>query len=127
MSGPGSALGRARGLGAAKEGVAHWWTQRVLVVALVPLLLWLAASLALMTGADHATVTAWIARPAVAITLSVTLFVTLYHLKLGLEGVIDDYVHARFAKYASLLLVAYGTFALGAVAIFSVLKIAFQG
>ncbi len=127
MSGLRSSLGRARGLGSAKEGVAHWWAQRVTAVALVPLALWLAFSLARLSFADHAAVTAWIAQPLVAIALVLTLFATFYHAKLGLQVVIEDYVHGGFAKHTMLLLSTFATFVLGAGSIFAVLKIAFQG
>jgi len=127
MTGLRSSLGRARGLGAAKDGVAHWWAQRVTAVALVPLALWLAYSLARLSFTDHAAVTAWIAQPWVAIALVLTLFATFYHAKLGLQVVIEDYVHGGFAKHAMLLLSTFATFVLGAGSIFAVLKIAFQG
>ena len=126
MSGLRSSLGRARGLGSAKDGVAHWWAQRVTAVALVPLILWLAFSLARLSFADHATVTGWIAHPWVAVILVLTLFATFYHAKLGLQVVIEDYVHGGFAKHAMLLLSTFATFVLGAGSIFAVLKIAFQ-
>lgn len=127
MSGLRSALGRARGLGSAKEGVSHWWAQRVTAVALVPLALWLAYSIARLSFAGHAAVTAWIAEPWVAIALVLTLFATFYHAKLGLQVVIEDYVHGGFAKHTMLLLNTFAMVALGAGSIFAVLKIAFQG
>lgn len=122
-----SRLARARGLGAAKEGVQHWWLQRVTAIALVPLLLWFTASLAQLAGAEQAAVVAWLSRPLVAVLVTLLLFATFAHLKLGLEVVIEDYVHGAFAKHAALLLVGYGCILLGAIGIFSVLKIAFQG
>ncbi len=122
-----SRLARARGLGAAKEGVQHWWLQRVTAIALVPLLLWFTASLAQLAGADHAAVVAWLSRPLVAVLVVLLLFATFVHLKLGLEVVIEDYVHGAFAKHAALLLTGFGCILLGAIGIFSVLKIAFQG
>jgi len=122
-----SALGRARGLGAAKEGVAHWWAQRVTALALVPLTLWLVFGIATHAGAGHDAVVAWIARPLVAIALALTLFATFLHAKLGMQVVIEDYVHAPFAKHLLLLLVTFASFVLGAGAIFAVLKIALRG
>ena len=122
-----SALGRARGLGAAKKGVAHWWAQRVTALALVPLTLWLVFGIATRAGAGHDAVVAWIARPLVAIALALTLFATFLHAKLGMQVVIEDYVHAPFAKHLLLLLVTFTSFVLGAGAIFAVLKIALRG
>ncbi len=127
MSNLGTPLGRARGLGAAKEGVSHWWLQRVTAVALVPLVLWLTLSLAALAGADHASVVAWVSRPLVAVLLSLTLAAGFHHLKLGLQVVIEDYVHGALAKHALLLANLFGCILLAALAVFSVLKIAFQG
>lgn len=120
-------LGRVRGLGSAKEGVGHWWTQRLTAVALVPLLLWFVASLVQMAGADHAHVVAWIAHLPVAVLLSLLFVVGLYHLSLGLQVVIEDYIHGEPCRIVSLVLVKFGCWAIAAVAVFSVLKIAFRG
>jgi succinate dehydrogenase / fumarate reductase membrane anchor subunit len=120
-------LGRVRGLGSAKEGVGHWWAQRLTAVALVPLLLWFIASLVQMAGADHAHVVAWIARLPVAVLLSLLFVAGLYHLALGLQVVIEDYIHGEPCRIVSLVLVKFGCWALAAVAVFSVLKIAFRG
>jgi len=120
-------LGRVRGLGSAKEGVGHWWTQRLTAVALVPLLVWFVASLVQLAGADYAHVVAWIAQPVVAILLSLLFIAGFYHLALGLQVVIEDYVHGEPARIVSLVVVKFGCWALAAAAIFSVLKIAFRG
>ena len=122
-----SALGRARGLGAARQGVGHWWAQRVTALALVPLILWLVVGVATHTGAGHGAVVAWISEPLVAIALVLTLFATFLHAKLGLEVVIEDYVHGAIAKHVMLLAVTFLSFALGAGSIFAVLKIALRG
>ena len=123
----GSPLGRARGLGSAKEGVGHWWAQRVTALALVPLTLWLVFGIVTRVGAGHAAVVEWIAQPLVAIALILTLFATFLHAKLGVQVVIEDYVHGPFAKHVSLLLVTFVSFILGAGAIFAVLKMALRG
>lgn len=120
-------LGRVRGLGSAKEGVGHWWAQRLTAVALVPLLLWFVASLVQMAGADHAHVVAWIAHLPVAVLLSLLFVAGLYHLALGLQVVIEDYIHGEPCRMVALVLVKFGCWALAAAAVFSVLKIAFRG
>jgi len=120
-------LGRVRGLGSAKEGVGHWWTQRLTAVALVPLLLWFVASLVQLVGADYAHVVAWIARLPVAVLLCLLFVAGFYHLSLGLQVVIEDYVHREPCRIVALVLVKFGCWALAAAALFSVLKIAFRG
>jgi len=120
-------LGRVRGLGSAKEGVGHWWAQRLTAVALVPLLVWFVASLVEMAGADYAHVVAWIAEPPVAVLLALLFVAGFYHLALGLQVVIEDYVHTEPARLVSLIVVRFGCWALAVAAIFSVLKIAFRG
>ena len=123
MSGP-SSLRQVRGLGSAKEGVHHWWMQRLTAIALVPLSIWLVVSIALLAGADHAQVTAWIANPIVALLLVLTLIAVFYHLKLGLQVVIEDYVHGQPAKLVCLLANSFGNIALALACILAVLKIA---
>ncbi|HEY8352235.1 MAG TPA: succinate dehydrogenase, hydrophobic membrane anchor protein [Sphingomonadales bacterium] len=120
-------LALVRGLGSAKDGSHHWWVQRVTAVALIPLTLWFVASIAAMTGADYETVRAWIANPVVAVLLLLTIVATFYHLKLGIQVVLEDYVHHMGLRVASQLAVTFACFAVGAAAAFAVLKIAFQG
>jgi len=98
-----SGLSRVRGLGSAKEGVNHWWAQRVTAVALVPLTLWFVASVVLLAGADHATVSAWIARPFNTVLLLCLLGATFWHASLGLQVVIEDYIHKEPVKLAAQL------------------------
>ncbi len=124
MNGRRSPLARARGLGAARSGVGHWRAQRITAIALAPLAVWLVASLAARAGADHATVTAWIAQPPVAVALTLTLGVMFWHLELGLQAVIEDYVHGSATRQALLLANAFACVALAAAAIFAVLDIA---
>ncbi len=119
---------RAGGHGgaSAKGGTGHWWAQRVTAVALVPLSLWFVAAMVSLTGADHGTVTAWLARPSTTILMVLTLAVTFYHGLLGLEVVIDDYVHAPGARLAALLLVRFACVVVGLAGVFAVLRIAFS-
>lgn len=116
---------RGHEAGSARSGTGHWWAQRVTAVALVPLSLWFVASMVSLTGADHGTVTAWLARPTTAILMVLTLAVTFYHTLLGLEVVIDDYVHAPGARLPALLLVRFACVVLGLAGAFAVLRIAF--
>ncbi len=119
-----TSLRRVRGLGTAKDGVHHWWVQRLTAVALVPLSIWFVTSIVLLAGSDHARVTAWIANPVVAVFLMLTLIAMFYHLKLGLQVVIEDYIHAKPTKSACLLLNNFGNTVLALSCIVSVLKIA---
>ncbi len=120
-----SPLGRARGLGSAKEGVQHWWWQRLTAVALVPLTLWFVFSIACLAGAGRAEVLAWIASPVNAVGLILFLATLLHHSQLGVQVVIEDYVHAEGVKLVSMVLMKFAHVVLAVAAIFSVLKIAF--
>jgi succinate dehydrogenase / fumarate reductase membrane anchor subunit len=100
-----SPLGRAIGLGSAKEGVAHWWAQRVTALALVPLTLWLAIAMIGLVGADHAAFVAWVRSPMPAVLLILLLVATFYHTALGLQVVIEDYVHGEALRLGSLIIV----------------------
>lgn len=120
-----SPLGKVRGLGSAKDGTHHWWAQRVTAVALVPLTLWVVFALAVNAGADHAAMTAWMANPLNAVLMLLTIAATFHHLHLGIQVVIEDYIHAEGAKIAILMIVKLGSAALAVAAAFAVLKVAF--
>jgi len=122
-----SDLGRVRGLGSAKEGVAHWWAQRVTAAALVPLLLWFVASLVSLAGAGHKAAVAWIGHPVHAVLLLLLLGAGLHHAHLGLQVVIEDYVHREWLKVTSIVLIKFAAALIAAAAGFAVLKIAFAG
>lgn len=121
-----SPLGRARGLGSAKQGVHHFWVQRVSAVALIPLGLWFVFSIALLAakGASYEAVSHWVAAPSVAVTLALFLAAAFYHGALGLQVVIEDYVPQNGAKITLLLLTKFVAAAAAATGIFAVLKIA---
>ncbi len=120
-----SPLARAIGLGPAKEGSEHWWAERVSAVALVPLTLWFVASIIAHTGSDYATLIAWLRTP-VAIILMVLLLIALFHhTALGLQVVIEDYVHSG-AKFAAVIAVRLGCFAFATAGIMATLRIAFS-
>ena len=121
-----SPLGRARGLGSAKDGVEHWWLQRVTAVALAPLTVWFIASLIAHIGGDYASLLAWLRTPMAAL-LMVLLMVTLFHhTALGLQVVIEDYVHSGM-KIPALLAVRLACLALAAAGVLATLRIAFSG
>ena len=120
-----SPLGRALGLGSAKEGVEHWWVQRVTAVALVPLTLWFVAALVAHLGVDRAAAAAWLRSPLTAVAMILLVVATFTHMALGLQVVIEDYVHHEATKIASLVLVRLACWALGAAALFAVLRVAF--
>ena len=120
-----SPLGQVRGLGSAKEGVSHWWAQRLTAVALVPLALWFVVSAVAHTAADYKTAVAWLEQPFVAIPLLLLIVATFHHAQLGLQVVIEDYVHADWARIALIALVKLAAVALAITCMYAVLKIAF--
>lgn len=120
-------LSRVRGLGSAKSGTHHWWLQRVTAVALIPLTVWIVASFIALVGADYEVARAWVANPIVAVLLLLFIITSFYHLKLGGQVVIEDYVHHTGLRLASNIALTFFCFIAGAVSVFAVLKIAFQG
>ena len=119
-----SPLGRAIGLGSAKEGVEHWWSQRITAVALVPLSLWFVAALIGHLGADYAVAVAWLRSPIPATAMALTVIAVFAHMALGMQVVIEDYVHHEGVKIASLVALKLAAWALGAAALVAVLRIA---
>jgi len=119
-----SPLGRAIGLGSAKQGVEHWWAQRITAVALVPLSLWFASAVIGLAGADLETVQNWVARPLPAILLVLLLIALFYHTSLGLQVVIEDYVHTELPKLGLLVVTRLLCFGFAVAGIFAVLGIA---
>ncbi len=119
-----SALGHARGLGSAKEGMHHWWVQKVTAVALVPLFLWFAVFAVALTGADHATVVAAIGYPVNAVLLIVLIVVMFYHGYLGMQVVYEDYAQPEAWKLTLLLVTQFAFVLLALGGVFAILKIA---
>ena len=120
-----SPLGRAIGLGSAKEGVDHWWLQRLSSIALVPLSLWFVIAVIGLAGADLDTVILWLDNPVAAVLFVLLIVATFYHGALGLQVVIEDYVENEGAKFAALIVMKLAAFLLAAFGIMSVLKLAF--
>jgi len=120
-------LSRAVGLGSAKEGVAHWWHQRVSAIALAPLTIWFIWVLFQTIGQDYATVREYLRQPWTA-TLMISYLVCLfYHGRLGLQVVIEDYVHQRGIETTLQILVKFAAFLIGAASVIAMLRIAVGG
>lgn len=123
----GTRLGRVRGLGSARTGTHHWISQRITAVGNIVLVLWLIASLLMLPGLDYGSVTGWLAQPLVAVPMILMVANLFYHLRLGLQVLIEDYVHGDAGKLLALLLLNFYAVAGAALAIFSIAKIAFTG
>lgn len=120
-----SPLARARGLGSAKGGAKHWWAQRVSAVALVPLTLWFLGSLIAHAGGDYVAVIGWLKTPLASLAMIVLLLALFHHTALGLQVVIEDYVHSD-AKFAAVIAVRLGCVVLASAGILATLSIAFS-
>ena len=119
-----SPLGRVLGFGAAKEGVGHWWVQRVTAVGLIPLTLWFVIALLGKPLQSFEAIRGWLAQPWVAV-LTILLITTLaWHSKLGVEVVIEDYVHGKGSKTTLLLLSTFVHSAAAVAGVFAVLILA---
>lgn len=118
-----SPLARAIGLGSAKAGVADWWAERVSAIALVPLTIWVLASLIAHIGGGYAEAVTWL-RSLHAMVLMILLLGALsHHAALGLQVVVEDYVHSG-AKIAAIIAIRLGCYGVGVVGVLAVLKIA---
>ncbi|MGQ3298268.1 succinate dehydrogenase, hydrophobic membrane anchor protein [Reyranella sp.] len=122
-----SPLNRARGLGSAKSGVHHFWVQRLTALALIPLVIWFAISLVTMSGADYGMVRAWIGSPVAMVLLILTIVIGLHHGQLGLQVVIEDYVHNDGAKLALIVAVKFIAVLFGLAAVVAIMRIGFGG
>ena len=117
-------ISKVRGQGSAGTGTHHFWIQRVTAVALLPLCMWFLCALMFHMGNDRADVLAWLSQPLVSILFILLITAGLYHLKLGLQVVIEDYINSEGIKLISQLLVTLGCVTVGVASIFAVLKIA---
>lgn len=118
-------LGRVRGLGSAKSGTEHWFMQRLTAVASLPLVVFLVGFCVVMAGAGHAEVTAAIRHPLVALGLGFAIVAITWHMRLGLQVVIEDYVHHDGAKVACLIANSLFTSAVALTGLYAILKISF--
>ncbi len=120
-------LGKVRGLGSAKEGTDHFWRQRLTAAANVPLMLFFIGFLIAINGADYEATRAAIANPFVNLMLMLMIVSGLVHMRLGMQVIIEDYVHQEGAKIALLALSTFFTIAVGLASVIALLRIAFGG
>jgi succinate dehydrogenase / fumarate reductase membrane anchor subunit len=120
-----SPLGKVLGAGAAKQGVHHWWTQRVTSVALVPLSIWFVVSLLSLPALDHATVAAWMGQSSSALLLILLVLTAAWHSQLGVRVVVEDYVHGAGARTVLLVCLLFAHTLLAAAGVFAILRVAF--
>jgi succinate dehydrogenase / fumarate reductase membrane anchor subunit len=116
-------IGRVRGLGAAREGVGHWKLQRLTAIANVPLVLWFVFSAVALSGSGYEQVRAWLASPISASLMILLIISVFYHARLGVQVVIEDYVHQEGAKLALLVALPLVVVALAVTAIVAVLMV----
>jgi len=119
-----SPLGRVLGTGSAKEGVHHWWVQRLTSIALVPLTIWFVVSLLSLPSFEHVTVITWMAQSWTALLLVLFILVATWHSQLGVRVVVEDYVHGG-AKTLTFVLITFIHAFVAAAGVFAVLKVAF--
>jgi len=120
-------LGRARGLGSAKSGVGHFWLQRVTAIGLIPLTLWFAFSCVHLSGLDYAAAKIWMAKPVNATLMILAVVISLWHGVIGVQVVIEDYVHSPAAKWTGLIGIRLLGAFLAMYVIVAVSKVAFGG
>jgi succinate dehydrogenase / fumarate reductase membrane anchor subunit len=122
-----SPFDRTQGLGSARDGLGHWWMQRMTAVALLPLTLWFAASLIACSRSDYGIFIMWLRKPRTAVLMVLLLIALFYHMALGLQVVVEDYVHTDRLKMPTVVAIYLGSFALAAAGIIAILRIAFGG
>ena len=121
--GAGTELGRVRGLGSAKDGVHHWWLQRVTATSNIVLVLWFVFSLVRLPALDYSSVTLWLRQPVAAVPMLLLIVSVFWHFRLGVQVFIEDYVHGP-GRVIAMLLLSFYALAGAAAAIFAVFKIA---
>lgn len=122
-----SPLGKVKGLGSAKSGTGHFMAQRLTALALIPLSIWFCFSLASMPQMDYSTFTAWLSSPISSSLMVLTILTTFYHLHLGVQVVIEDYISNHAMRIVGIIAVQFASILLAVTGIVSVLKVATGG
>jgi succinate dehydrogenase / fumarate reductase membrane anchor subunit len=125
--GNGTSIGRVRGLGSAKTGPHHWLVQRFTAIGNLLLVLWLGVSLLLLPDLSYASVADWIARPVPATAMALLVITTFWHARLGMQVMLEDYVHEHANKFAVIAALNLATFAGAAFGLFCVIRLALGG
>ena len=120
-----SPLGRARGLGSAKDGTHHWWVMRISSIAMLPLSLWLVVGLGSVSGQGYEAAATWISAPWNLTLMVLTIAVLFHHVQLGVSTIVEDYVHHEAMKVAGVIAVKFLTVLLALASIMAVLRVAF--
>jgi succinate dehydrogenase / fumarate reductase, membrane anchor subunit len=118
-------LRQVLGLGSAKSGVHHWWLQRLTSIALVPLSIWFAVSLITLPSLDYATLSVWMSQSLTALLLILLVLTATWHSRLGVQVVVEDYVHTPGARTLTLVLSNFLHVFIAAAGVFAILKVAF--
>lgn len=125
--GNGTSIGRVRGLGASHHGAHHWLVQRTTAIANVVLMSWLLVSFVVLDDFSHASVAAWLAQPVAAVPMMLLVVTLFWHARLGLQVLIEDYIHEPGSKFALMSALNLASFGGGAFGVFSVAALAFGG
>ena len=123
MSGMRTPLSRVRGLGSAKKGTEHFFMQRVTALANIPLTLFLVGALVVHAGADYTTMTAFLGNPLVGVVMLLLIVSATYHMKLGLQVVIEDYVHGEATKLLAIIANQFFALTVAVACLLAVLKL----
>jgi len=120
-------LAQVRGLGASGEGAKHWGLERATAASTLILLVWLTVSLLRLPDLNYLTVTSWLRSTMAAVPMLLLIFSMFWHLKGGLQVIVEDYVHEEGGKLIWIMIINFLTIFGASIALFAVLKIAFSG